>query len=186
VSSVAIVPAAGKGERFGSPLKLLADVGGEPMLGRTIRSLLEGGVDHVVVVAGPGVSVAAVTALQDPRVTLVVNPDPSRGMFSSIQTGVAAAEGEPILVLPGDMPFVRGGTVAALLTAARLGDVISPRYRGQRGHPIALPARLRSEIMKADPTSNLSAVLQAADEDRVELDVDDPGILRDVDTTKDL
>jgi molybdenum cofactor cytidylyltransferase len=186
VTSVAIVPAAGKGERFGSPLKLLADVRGEPMLGRTVRALLEGGVDRVVVVAAPGVSFAAVAALHDPRVTLVVNPDPSRGMFSSIQAGVAAAEGEPIVVLPGDMPFVRGGTVAAVLTAARLGAVISPRYRGQRGHPIVLPARLRSEIVKADPASTLSAVLEAAEEDRFELDVDDPGILRDVDTMKDL
>ena len=186
MSSVAIVPAAGKGKRFGSSLKLVANVRGEPMLGRTIQSLLEGGVDRVIVVAAPGISFAAVAALHDPRVTLVVNPDPSRGMFSSIQTGVDAAEGEPILVLPADMPFVRGGTVAAVLTAARLGGVISPRYRGQRGHPIALPGRLRSEIIKADPASNLSAVLQAAEEDRLELDVDDPGILRDVDTPKDL
>ena len=71
----------------------------------------------------------------DPRVIVVVNPDPSRGMFSSIQTGVSAAEGDPILVLPGDMPFVRSETVAALVAAARLGEIVSPRYGSKHGHP---------------------------------------------------
>src|SRR5262245_17259221 len=183
---VAIVPAAGKGERFGSPLKLLANVRGEPMLGRTIRSLLEGGVDRVIVVTAPAATFDAVEILGDERVAIVSNPDPSRGMFSSIQTGLAAADGDVLIVLPGDMPFVRGGTVAALLTAARLNSVVVPRYRGQRGHPVALPGRLRGEILKGDPASNLSAVLTATGEERLELDVDDPGILRDVDTKQDL
>ena len=186
MAAVAIVPAAGKGERFGSPLKLLADVRGEPMLGRTVRSLLEGGVDRVVVVTAPGTALETIAILGDERVSVVRNPDPSRGMFSSIQAGLAGADGDPIIVLPGDMPFVRGGTVAAVLTAARLDAVISPRYRGQRGHPIALPGRLRSGILKADPASTLSEVLTKAGEDRIELDVDDPGILRDVDTKQDL
>lgn len=184
--SFAIVPAAGKGERFGPSSKLLANVDGEPMLGRTIRSLLDGGVDRVVVVTAPGAALGSVAILSDSRVTTIVNPDPSRGMFSSIQAGMAAADGDPILVLPGDMPFVRAETVAAVLAASRLGEIVSPRHGAKRGHPVALPGRLRSEILKADAASTLSAALEPFLADRLELDVDDPGIVRDVDTKQDL
>jgi molybdenum cofactor cytidylyltransferase len=184
--SVAVVPAAGRGERFGTPLKQLVEIEGEPMLARAIRSLLDGGVQRVVVVAAAGGALADVTALADPRVHLVVNPDPSRGMFSSIQVGCAAAEGGPILVLPADMPFVKPATIAALIAASPLAAVISPTYRGKRGHPVSLPARLRHAILKADPTSTLASVLQPHLADRLELEVDDPGIVRDVDTKADL
>jgi molybdenum cofactor cytidylyltransferase len=188
MSAVAIVPAAGQGERFGSPQKLLADVGGTPMLARTIRTLLDGGVERIMVVTAPGSALSALAILDDPRVATVVNADPSRGMFSSIQAGIAAAgaNSDPILVHPGDMPFVQPQTVAAVLAASRIGDVVTPRYGAKRGHPVALPGHLRVAILSADPASNLSAVLKAAAIDRLELEVDDPGVLRDVDTPQDL
>ena len=65
--SVAIVPAAGKAERFGGG-KLIADIDGEPLLNRTLRSLLDGGVDHLVVVLAPGATFATVELLNDERV----------------------------------------------------------------------------------------------------------------------
>jgi molybdenum cofactor cytidylyltransferase len=189
--SCAVVTAAGLGERFGGA-KLLADVGGEPLLNRTIGSLLDGGVDCVIVVVAvdgplgsPGASPVAL--LSDPRVRVAVNPDPSRGMFSSIQTGVAAADAGVILVLPGDMPFVRSGTVAAVLAEARrTGRIVSPRFDGERGHPLALPRALGSEILTASAGGSLKQLLKAHARDRIYLDVDDRGILRDVDTREDL
>ena len=186
MGSVAIVPAAGKGERFGAPFKLLADLDGEPLLNRTIRSLLDGGVDRVVIVIAPGISIPSVTLLEHAAVDVVVNPDPSRGMFSSIQAGVAAAEGDPIVVLPADMPYVKTETISALIAAARLGEVVTPRYQSRRGHPVALPARLRAHILSDAPTSTLSALLDRAAPDRLEMDVDDPGVLKDVDTKADI
>ena len=184
--TVAIVPAAGKAERFGGG-KLIANVDGEPLLNRTLRSLLDGGADIVVVVLAPGATFATVERLSDQRVRRVVNPNPDRGMFSSIQIGLAAEDGDPFLVLPGDIPFVQPATVAAVLAEARrTGAIVSPRFRDRRGHPVAFPRRLRDGILKAEPTSTLNAVLKADAGARVELDVADQGILRDVDTTRDL
>jgi molybdenum cofactor cytidylyltransferase len=184
--SVAIVPAAGKAERFGGG-KLVSDVEGEPLLNRTLRSLLDGGVEHVVVVLAPGATFATVELLNDPRVVRVINPDPSRGMFSSIQIGLAATEGDPILVLPGDMPFVKTATVAVVLTAAKQsGNIVSPRFKGQHGHPVALPGRLRSKILAAPPSSNLAIEVESHAGERADVEVGDPGILRDVDTAGDL
>jgi molybdenum cofactor cytidylyltransferase len=185
--SVAIVPAAGRAERFGGP-KLLEDVGGEPLVNRTIRCLLEGGVSHVIVVTSPGARFESVPLVDDARVSLVENPDPSRGMFSSIQAGLATAhEGDPILFLPGDMPFVAPATVAAVLARpVPPGRVVVPRFDGTRGHPLALPRSLGSEILKADARSNLSALITALGIEREYVDVNDPGVVRDVDVRGDL
>ena len=191
--SLAIVPAAGRGERFGSTRdgaasKLVAPVGGEPLLDRTLASLLDGGVDAVVVVVSPAAVLDVVTRLRDPRVRVVVNPDPSPGMFTSIQVGwEAAGEADPVLILPGDMPFVQPATVTAVVTAClRLGVVVSPRIGGRRGHPVGLPGRLRPIVLAAPRTSALGDLLGAQPGERVEIDVADPGILRDVDVKSDL
>ena len=122
-----------------------------------------------------------------PGLQIVVNPDPERGMLSSIQAGLTAAEGHPILVLPADMPFVRPSTVAAVLAAALSGGaVILPTCRGAHGHPVGLPSALRPAILSADHASTLKGVLGAAGIAHRELQVDDEGILRDVDVPQDL
>ncbi len=188
--ALAVVPAAGRAERFGGG-KLLADVAGAPLLERTLRSLLDGGVGHAVVVLAPDDTAIPehVPLMRDPRVTPVVNPEPARGMFSSIQTGVAAAAlagGDVLLVLPADMPFVRANTVRAVIAEARrlAGHVVVPRHAGRRGHPIAIPATLRAAVLAAPADSNLKAGLVGAP--RLELDVDDDGVVRDVDVPGDL
>ena len=128
-----------------------------------------------------------VNGMLDPRVRAVENPDPSRGMFSSIQEGVAQAQGDLLLVLPGDMPFVSPETVRSVIARyAERPAIVSPRYRGKRGHPVALPIALRDEIGSADPHGNLHDVIKKHPELRVDLDVDDRGIGRDVDTAADL
>lgn len=186
--SVAVVPAAGSAERFGGA-KLLAPIDGEALLDRTIASLLGGGVERVIVVVGPAADaiVRDVNAFGDPRVRLIENPDPSPGMFSSLQVGMAEAEGDVLLVLPGDMPFVRAATVEQLLAAfGREPGIVSPRYRGKRGHPVLLPPVLRDEIWAADAGANLHEILKRHPELRRDVDVDDPGVGRDVDTVADL
>jgi len=185
-NAVAIVPAAGKGERFGGA-KLLADVGGMTMLDRTLECLLEAGVDQVVVVLPPAARFETVKRLSDPHVLVVVNPDPSRGMFSSIQVGIEAAHGNPMLILPGDMPFVSAGTVVSVVSEyGRVGGIVVPRHDGHRGHPIALPDHMKPRVLEAPAAGNLSAVLKASGVGRTEIDVPDAGILRDVDVRGDL
>src|SRR5438270_3922745 len=189
VRAVAVVTAAGSAERFGGK-KLLTPIDGEPLLDHTIDALLDGGVAEVIVVVGRDARVELerdVNAMLDPRVRAVENPDPSRGMFSSIQEGVAQAQGDAILVMPGDMPFVSPDTVRAVIAAyERKPAIISPRYRGKRGHPVVFPASLRDEVRQASPTATLHDVIHAHADMRVDVDVEDRGITRDVDKQQDL
>ena len=187
--AVAVVTAAGSAERFGGK-KLLAPIDGEPLLDHTIRSLLEGGVTEVIVVVGTDARRELerdVNAMNDSRVRPVENPDPSRGMFSSIQVGVATANGDALVVLPGDMPYVRPETVRAVIAMYReRRAIVSPRFKGKRGHPVVMPLSLRDEIAATAPTANLHEVIKHHPDERVDLDVDDAGVVRDVDTPADL
>jgi molybdenum cofactor cytidylyltransferase len=187
--AVAVVTAAGSAERFGGK-KLLTPIDGEPLLDRTIDALLEGGVAEVIVVVGRDARAELerdVNAMLDPRVRAIENPDPTRGMFSSIREGVAQAQGDAILVMPGDMPFVSPDTVRAVIEAyARKRGIVSPRYRGKRGHPVALPSSLRDEIRAANPRGTLHDVIHAHTDMRIDVDVDDPGVVRDIDRPEDL
>ncbi len=187
--AVAVVTAAGSAERFGGK-KLLTPIDGEPLLDHTIGALLDGGVAEVIVVVGRDGRAELerdVNAMLDPRVRAVENPDPSRGMFSSIQEGVAQAQGDAILVMPGDMPFVSSQTVRAVIAAyEQKPAIVSPRYRGKRGHPVALPPFLRDEIRAAEPSATLHDIIHAHTDMRIDIDVDDPGINRDVDRPDDL
>ena len=189
--SVAVVPAAGSAVRFGGT-KLLALIGGEPLLDRTIAALLDGGVDQIVVVVGPDADELKrdVNAFSDPRVWPVVNADPSRGMFSSLQAGMAEAQikwGDALVVLPADMPFVRPATIQLLLaTFAKKSAIVSPRSNGKRGHPVILPPGLRDEIRSADAMLTLHDILKRHPDMRVDVDVLDQGVIRDVDRPEDL
>lgn len=187
--AIAVVTAAGSAERFGGK-KLLAPVNGEPLLDRTITALLDGGASEVIVVVGRDARAELerdVNSMNDARVRPVENPDPSRGMFSSIQEGVATASGDALLVMPGDMPYVKADTVRAVIARYRERPaIVSPRYRGKRGHPVAMPMTLRDEIRVTPATATLHDVIKKHTDMRVDVEVEDAGVVRDVDTPADL
>jgi molybdenum cofactor cytidylyltransferase len=182
----AVVPAAGLSTRFGSR-KLIADVGGVPLLERTLASLLQAAVEPVVVVVRDGEVFDAVPSLADARVVTVVNPDPTRGMFSSIQTGLALAGGDVVLVLPADMPFVPASIVEAIAgRAIATGSVVVPEHDGRRGHPIAMPRSLCDRLLTLEATISLKDGLARLGQSTVRLEVADAGVLHDVDVPADL
>jgi len=188
---IGVVPAAGAGSRFaasapGMPLKLLALVHGEAMVRRTVTSLLDGGAARCVVVVSAEGEAAVASALTGLPVSVTVNPDPSRGMFSSIQCGLqGVGEADRCVLLPGDMPYVQPETVAAVLAeAARTGKTVLASHDGRRGHPIALSASFVARILQAPAGAILSE--ERRHEPFVTLEVTDPGVHRDVDEFSDL
>jgi CTP:molybdopterin cytidylyltransferase MocA len=140
-----------------------------------------------VVVLAPGADEVRRALAGVDHVTNAVNRDRDRGMFSSIQAGVREAEGDPMLVLPGDMPYVDPATVGALLRLyEEKGGIVSPRFDGKRGHPVVIPGRYRDEILEAKEGVTLHEVLRAHAGERLDMDVYDRGVVRDVDVPSDL
>ena len=188
---IGVVLAAGRGRRFaaeapGTPLKLLALVDGEPMVRRTVMSLVDGGADRCVVVVSGDTETAVGSALNGLPVTLTVNPKPKRGLFSSIQCGVAHLRAEDRgVLLPGDMPYVRPETIAAVLAAAiRAGVSACARYESRLGHPLVISTALRDRILQAPSDAKLNEVRSL--EECLSVDVPDPGVHHDVDRPEDL
>lgn len=185
---VAVIPAAGRAERFGGQ-KALADVDGKPMLGRVIEVLRKAEINQIVVVLGEDEDAIRQRVAELKGCTIVRNPKPERGMFSSLQLGFDATPAtDQFIVVIGDMPFVRPATITALLAEhGKVRGVVSPRYQGKRGHPLVVDPGVRLDVLTS-PAEGITfhEVLKRHADRRHDLDVDDPGVLHDVDTAADL
>ena len=180
-----VVLAAGRGSRFGgSQHKLEQAFDGGTVLGTTIRHAIETQLPVIVVTtAALAVEVGRQMATRD--VLVLSAGEAARGMGYSIAAGVAERSGAPgWIVLPGDMPLVRPGTVLAVATALEQHPVAYAQYRGRRGHPVAFAAELYSELIQLDADDGARRVLARYPAHGVE--ADDPGVLQDVDTPADL
>lgn len=146
-----IVLAAGRGSRFGGD-KLTATLRGQPVLGRTLRSVMEarraGWLSGVVTVVSAEESVAAGLA-RSASSLVQENRDFSSGIASSVKRGLealASLDAAAALIIPGDQPEVRAEVIAELVTAWKAGAAIArPVYRGDPatpGHPVLLDRKL--------------------------------------------
>jgi CTP:molybdopterin cytidylyltransferase MocA len=177
----AIVLAAGSSSRMGRPKALLpAKPDGLSFVDAVVLTACAGGASVVRVVVAPG--------FERPKPYYVVNPDPDAGMLSSIHRGLDAMDDklEAVLVWPVDHPYVTIETVAAMISAFRADGppIVVPTCEGRRGHPVLFSERVIPEVYAADPARGATAVVHAHD-DRLELSVDDRGIITDIDTPDD-
>ena len=180
-----VVLAAGASRRMGSP-KALLEVAGETLVDRQIR-LLAACCQTVVVVVGRHGEEIRRRARRGGEAVFVDNPAPERGMLSSLQCGLAALPGgiDGWLFTPVDLPKVQEETVRALAAAARAGSFVIPRYRGRRGHPVLVGNQWRDEFTRAGEEETPRAVIDRHRTHVVHIDVDDPGVVLDVDTPED-
>lgn len=180
-----VVLAAGKGSRFGGDLHKLAQVfGASTVLGSTLRNAIESQLPVVVVTTAELAPLAArQLALRD--IVVVTDEQAARGMGHSISCGVGERSGAPgWLILPGDMPLVRPGTLLAVARALEHHPVVVAQYRGRRGHPVGFSAELYSELVMLTGDDGARRVVLRYPAHGEE--VDDPGVLLDIDTATDL
>lgn len=184
-----VVLAAGRGSRFGGPLHKLAQrLDASTVLGATLDHVLASRLPLVVVTTAAlapvaGRSVAARDVVVLPEAT-ADGPDHG-GMGVSIAAGVAARAHAPgWLVLPADMPRVQAHTLLAVAAALGEHPVAYAQYRGQRGHPVGFAAELYSELVMLSGDEGARRLVARYPAHGVE--VDDPGVLLDVDTEQDL
>ena len=168
-----IVLAAGHGRRFaasgGATHKLDAPLDGVPVLQRVLDSVAASGLPFHLVRPGA-------TAETD-------------GMGDSIARGVAAtAEAPGWLILPGDLPLVRPDTLLRVARELASSVVVQPFCNGQRGHPVGFAAQCREGLLALRGDQGAAAIVrgyrEAGQVRRLELD--DPGIVTDIDTLDDL
>lgn len=186
-----LVLAAGTGRRLGKP-KALVEVAGERLVDRAVRTLRAGGLQPIVAVLG-----AAVVDVPGARV--VVNPDWSQGMASSLRIGLASLPGDvdAVAVLLVDQPGVTAEVLRRVVSAAQgaadpsrgaLADaVVVATYGGRPGHPVLLGRAHWAEVIAtAHGDAGARAFLRAHPGLVRETECGDVGDDGDVDTLADL
>jgi molybdenum cofactor cytidylyltransferase len=180
-----IVPAAGRGRRFGGPLNKLAQpFEGGTVLGSTLRRAVESQLPVVVVTTAALLGlVSEQMAARD--IVVLDEAEAALGMGAAIAAGVAERSGAPgWLVLPGDMPLVRPGTMLAIASGLEQHAVVYAQYHGRRGSPVAYGAELYSELIQLRSDDAARRLISRYPAHGLELD--DAGVLMQVDTPADL
>ena len=182
----AIVLAAGRSTRMGAANKLLADVGGRPMVRHVVEAALASAAEPVLVVTGHQEAEVR-AALAGLEVTFVRNLDYTKGLSSSVKAGIGAvpeAAGGG-LVLLGDMPQITAAHLGHLIAAFgedRGNSIIVPTHAGKRGNPVLWPRAYFAEMLQLEGDAGARRLL-AAHASRVrEVDVGTDAIFADVDT----
>lgn len=164
-----LVLASGRGERFtasgGSTHKLQALLAGKPVLQHTLDAVIASGLPwHLEDKGHPG-------------------------MGDSIAAAVRATpDAAGWLMLPADLPLVRSDTLRAVATALAQHAVAVAMYQGVRGHPVGFSAACREGLLDLKGNQGAAPVLRAyqAMNSIAFLELDDMGIVTDVDTVEDL
>jgi len=184
----AIVLAAGGGSRFGGG-KLLARLGGKPIIEAVLDNLREAPVDEVVVVVGADAERLR-EVCERYGVRSVANEEWERGQSTSVLAGLRACDkkSRAAVILLGDQPFVGADAVERLVAAFAEGaNVAVASYGGQRRNPV-LFSREVWPLLEAELAGDEGArsVLWRHPELVVEVSCEGVGDPTDVDTREDL
>jgi molybdenum cofactor cytidylyltransferase len=182
----AIILAAGYSSRANA-FKMTLQLGQMTVLEQTI-SKFEGLCSRVIVVAGfkaeliqEEIAKICNKNAYSFQIKFVYNENFNQGMFTSIQKGCNEVNAQTFFITPGDCPLVKKETVQ--LIAEHKGSVVIPSFHYKGGHPIKLSSEVKQKILETNPESNLRVVLDGYEKEY--MNVDDPGVIMDVDTLED-
>lgn len=183
-SLATVVLAAGAGTRFGGP-KQLAEIDGEPLLGRVLAMLSPRPEPRIVVL---GAAAEAVRGAVPSGWTVVVAADWEEGQGASLRAGLGAApDAEAALIVLGDLAWLRPEAVERVLAAAAAAPVAVQAVRACEGDVPGHPLLIRGDLLTAArsaPAAGLRDLLMPAN--TLAVDCAGLGPTRDVDTPADL
>jgi molybdenum cofactor cytidylyltransferase len=186
---VAIVLAAGLSSRMGRN-KLLADIGGKPLVRRTVEAALASGASPVIVVTGNEAR-RVESALDGLPVQFINNPDFSNGLSTSLKCSIRniSSDSDGALVMLGDMPLVDSTLIARLIASfdpAEGRAICVATHKSKRGNPVLWARRFFPEILALEGDVGAKHIIAANDELVCEVEAPDDAPLLDIDTPEDL
>ena len=178
-----IILSGGATRRMGTPKSLLI-YDGETFLDRMIR-VFEQVCDPVIVVLGHGGQQIRAGIARPSRAIFVTNPDPERGMLSSLQCGLSAVpeNSAAVMFTPVDHPGLQRSTLQLLARRfqADHAPVTVPTLDGKHGHPVCISRSLISELLVLDAFARASDVIHRYRDQTIYVPVPDAAVTRDVD-----
>jgi molybdenum cofactor cytidylyltransferase len=182
----AVVLAAGRSSRMGGPNKLLAEIGGQPLVRIVAEQALASRARPVVIVTGHQRE-RVEAALAGLPVTCVHNPGYADGLGTSLKTAIAAlpAEVDGAIVCLGDMPQVDAALIDRLIGAidSDKGALVAvPTIDGKRGNPVVWSRRFFPDLMAVEGDVGARHLIGRYAEAVVEVPASGNAALTDIDT----
>jgi molybdenum cofactor cytidylyltransferase len=186
----AVVLAAGRSTRMGAINKLIAEIGGKPLVRIAAEQALASRASPVIVVTGHERE-RVEAALAGLPVRIVHNPDYAEGLGTSLKAGIAAVppEADGAIICLGDMPQVSSALIDKLIAAfdpERGALVVVPSIDGRRGNPVVWSRRFFHDLMAIAGDIGARYLIGSYAEAVVEVPVADDAALIDVDTPESL
>ncbi|MBE0613954.1 MAG: nucleotidyltransferase family protein [Burkholderiales bacterium] len=181
-----ILLAAGASKRFGSD-KLLHPLTGQSTVASAALANLRAAIPHVIAVVRPGTAQLQ-NLLSESGATVILCANAEDGMGASLATAVrASGEVSGWIIALADMPYIQAETIGTIASALAAGaPIVAPSYKGARGHPVGLAARFRPQLEALGADEGARALLKEHAGLIKLIDVNDPGVCRDIDTPADL
>ena len=181
----ALVLAAGQSRRMGAN-KMLAEIGGLPMLAGVVDRVLRSQAYPVLVVTGHQAERAR-QALGDRPVAIVENADFAQGLSTSLKAGLRALpdDVDGVVVCLGDMPRVTAAHIDRLIAAFNPVEgraICVPTYGGRQGNPVLWDRSFFPEMLALSGDAGAKRLIGAHSESVVEVAMPDAGVLLDIDT----
>jgi molybdenum cofactor cytidylyltransferase len=181
-----ILLAAGAGSRFGGGKLIHPLSDGTPIGVRAWRTLSAALPEVTVVVRTGDDRVEAM--FREVGAAVVLCPDAHLGMGHSLACAVrATASATGWVIALADMPALRPSTIRTIGQRLEQGSgIVVPVHQGERGHPVGFSVDYRERLMNLGGDSGARAILMASAASVERIEVDDPGVLQDVDTREDV
>jgi molybdenum cofactor cytidylyltransferase len=158
------------------------------ILGTVIDHIVQSTVDETLVVLGSNRENIE-EVIKDLPVKSVYNPSFKEGMLSSAQKGFGSLpeEAEAALIFLGDQPKIPTSVIDQVIRAYHSSEkgIVIPVYDRKRGHPVLISTKYREEVSHLNPQIGLRELIHNHPEDILEVDLDSPSILEDIDTPED-
>lgn len=182
----AIVLAAGTSSRMGRENKLLLPFRDSTVLATVVHAVCSSPVHEVIVVTGHQDRQIR-DVLEGYRVRIAYNPEYEEGISTSIRRGILASSSDAAgyAVCLGDMPFITDLTLSRLLEVFAREErpsIVVATVHGRRGHPVVFHSNFRPQLMEIDGDLGAKSVIEANEEEVVEVEVRDEQAFADIDT----
>ncbi len=185
-----IVLAAGGSSRIEGQNKLLREVADKPVLVWVVEVALYAELKPVIVVTGCEADTVG-EILDEMPVSTVLNNRWQEGMSTSFPSAVNALPSvtQGVMILLGDMPAVEKSIIKKLVSQFIESEgekIVYPVFKGQQGLPVVFPRRFFTDLMRLTGDRGAKSILKDHPDDVLEVEVDSPSVLMDIDTEDDL